>query len=310
MINKALLFLVLICVALEASAESQHTLRVGPDGFETLEAARNHARSLSKDRPIVIEIAEGVYRFDRPLVLKAQDSGTAEHPITYRAEPGAKVVFDGSANIPTDSTAVVKDPAKLKQLSKAARGNVVAIPVEDARLIKLLSATNPVGVPLLLGNDLQTPSRFPNIGFAHAKELIVEDEGTRWQTAPVAGTYEKPNGAVYTLREKPAGTWQQWADEIQAKRRAICTGYLSAQWYRETKQLHSVDPAQKTIRFLDQTRYGLKEMVEKFQSRQSFMYLLCEIDNPGEWYFDVQENRLYLWPTQPITPKSRLVGQR
>ncbi|MEM6259873.1 MAG: right-handed parallel beta-helix repeat-containing protein [Planctomycetota bacterium] len=308
MLKYTLILLTLLCITTEARAEPRHTLRVGPGDFKTLEAARDHARSLSKDRPVDIEIAEGVYRFDRPLVLKSRDSGTPDHPITYRAEPGARVVFDGSVQISITNATVVKDPDKLKQLSEAARGNVVAIPVDDARLIKLLSTTNPVGVPLLLGDDLQTPSRFPNIGFAHAKELIVEDEGTRWQTDPVQGTFDKPNGAVYTLREAPAGTWQQWAQEIKAKRRAICTGYLSAQWYRETKRLHSVDPAQKRIRFLDQTRYGLKEMVEKFQSRQSFMYLLCEIDSPGEWYFDVQESKLYLWPTQPITPKSRLVA--
>lgn len=297
----------LLSLCSEVPAEPQHSLSVGPDGFDTLEAARDHARSLSKDRPVVIEIAEGVYHFDRPLVLTAADSGTPDHTITYRPRPGGKVVFDGSAEIPTNKAAVVTAPEKLKQLSEPARGKVVAISIQDPKLVKLLSATNPVGVPLLLGDDLQTPSRFPNIGFAHAKELVIEDEGTRWQANPVPGTFEKPNGALYTMREEPAGTWQQWAYEVQTKRRAICTGYLSAQWYRETKQIHSVDSDQKTIRFRDQTRYGLKEMVEKFQSRQSFMYLLCEIDSPGEWYFDVQENKLYLWPTQPVSADSRLV---
>lgn len=296
----------LFCLSAGTQAQS-HTLRVGPGGHATLESARDHARTLDKDKPIVIEIASGIYPFDRPLVLGAQDSGSAGKPVTYRAAPGGEVVFDGSVRIPTQDTTIVTDPAQLKKLSEPARGHVVSIPISDPKLIKILSGITPVGVPLLLGDDLLTPARFPNIGFAHAKELLVEDEGTRWQKDPVRGTFEKPNGAVYTLRETPAGTWKQWAHEVQSKRRAICTGYLSAQWYRETKRLHSVDPKHMSIQFVDQTRYGLKEMVEKFQSRQSFMYLMCEIDSPGEWYFDVQRNTLYLWPTQPITADSRLV---
>ncbi|MBX2853325.1 MAG: right-handed parallel beta-helix repeat-containing protein [Phycisphaeraceae bacterium] len=288
-------------------AGAHHTLKVGRGGHATLEAARDHARTLVKDKPVVIEIAAGIYPFERPLALGVRDGGSKDNPVTYRAEPGGKVVFDGSIRIPTQDVSLVTDPAVLNKLSVTARGKVVSIPVNDAKLIKLLSATTPVGVPLLLNNDLQTPSRFPNIGFAHARELIFEDEGTRWQKNPVAGTFDKPNGAAYTLRETPAGTWQQWAQETRDKRRAICTGYLSAQWYREAKQLHSIDPEHKTVRLVDQTRYGLKEMVEKFQSRQSFMYLLCEIDSPGEWYFDVQESNLYLWPTQPVSEESRLV---
>lgn len=295
-----------LCCVVSTLAQVQ-TLRVGAGGYPTLEAARDDARTLDKGKPIVIEIDGGIYTFDRPLVLGTNDSGSQGSPVTYRAAVGKKVVFDGAIRIPTKGAMLVTDPTSLSRLSEPARGNVVSIPIQEPRLIKLLSSTSRVGVPLLLGEDLLTPARFPNVGFAHAKELLVEDEGTRWQTDPVRGTFDKPNGAVYTLRESPAGTWQQWVNEVQTKRRAICTGYLSAQWYRETKQLHSIDPLNGSIRFVDQTRYGLKEMVEKFQSRQSFMYLLCEIDRPGEWYFDVQESRLYLWPTQPITEASRLV---
>ena len=282
-----------------------HEVTVGDGGLPSLAAARDHVRTLTKDRPTLVTIQPGIYSFDRRTEFTSADSGTAEFPITYQAK--GKVIFDGSKVIPLTGHSLVTNEHSLARLSPAARGKVVRIPVAQDALHKVLSNPSPVGSLLMQGEDLLRPSRFPNVGFAHAKDLIVADEGTRFQKKITRGTWEKPNGAVYTLREKPAGSWKQWQQEIDTQRRAVCFGYICSQWYREVMPLRSVDPETGQIQFLSQTRYGLKKMVEKFQSRQAFLHLLCEIDEPGEWYYDPKEKTLYLWPTAPLSRSSRLV---
>ncbi len=284
------------------SFASPHQLTVGKDGFPTLEAARLQIQTLSKDRPVQVTINPGIYPFHKATQFGPKDGGSAEFPITYRAK--GKVIFDGSMPISLDQFAPVNDP---KKLSAAALGKVIRIPITDPTIAKTLSNRSPIGALIMQGNDLLHPSRFPNVGFAHATKLIHEDEPTRFQKSPVKGTWEKPNGATFTFLEKPAGSWSQWQQEIETHRRALSYGYLSAQWYRETIPLRSVDPENGHLQFLTESRYGLKHMIEDFQSRHAVFHLLCEIDSPGEWFFDPKEKALYLWPTSPLTKSSRLV---
>ena len=65
----------------------------------SIEGARDAIRSLRKaDRltaPVNVLVAEGTYALEDTLVLSAEDSGTADAPITYRAIPGACVVLTG-----------------------------------------------------------------------------------------------------------------------------------------------------------------------------------------------------------------------
>jgi len=302
--SKHFAFCLLAALTFLPEVVSSTDVQVGPGGFSNIVAARDHVRTLAKDEPVIVEIAAGIYPIADILSLSREDSGTEKNPIIYRAAPGAKVIFDGSIVIPTDGFAT----AKPDRLATNARGKVVTIPIKDEGLAKFLDDNSPVGRLMMQGDDLLAASRFPNVGFAHAaEELIFEDEPTRWQKTPVIGTREKPNGAIFTLREEPAGTWEQWAEEVNTRQRAIGTGYLSAQWYRETREINAIDPEKKSIQYVTQTRYGLGEMAREFQSRVCVRHLLCEIDSPGEWYFDAVEENLYLWPTQPLGDGSRLV---
>lgn len=295
-------FPILLFGALNLSA-AMHEVKVGSGGFGSLEAARNHVRTISKDRPTVVTVAPGLYPFEKRLEFGPEDSGTTEAPITYRGS--SEVIFDGSREISLTGLEKVSSKQELARLSEKARGKVVKIPVTDPALVKALTSRAQSGSLVMQDGKLMSPSRFPNVGFAHAKELIVADEGTRFQKKPVMGTRDKPKGAIFNLREQPAGTWQQWQNEITDQKRAICVGYLSAQWYRETAVLNSVSE-EGEIQFVAQTRYGLEEMVHKFQSRQSFLHLICEIDEPGEWYFDSKRKILFFWPVENLTEDSRL----
>lgn len=51
------LFSLLLC----GGAFSQIGLNVGPGGFPTLEAARDHVRTLPKNQAVTVTIAPGIY---------------------------------------------------------------------------------------------------------------------------------------------------------------------------------------------------------------------------------------------------------
>ena len=71
---------------------------------------------------VAVELLGGRYQLAQPVELTADDSGTADAPITYRARPGEKVLISGSQAI-TDWKPV-SDQAVLERLDPAARGKV------------------------------------------------------------------------------------------------------------------------------------------------------------------------------------------
>jgi len=69
----------------------------------TPHAARDMVRRVISEglrEPVDIVFAEGTYPLGSTLELRPEDSGTAKFPITWRAAPGAKVVWSGGLVIP------------------------------------------------------------------------------------------------------------------------------------------------------------------------------------------------------------------
>ncbi len=69
----------------------------------TLKGARDAIRRLRAQgqmhAPVQVLFADGVYPLAEPVTFSPEDSGTRENPITYRAMPGAKPIFDGGRRI-------------------------------------------------------------------------------------------------------------------------------------------------------------------------------------------------------------------
>ena len=81
--------------------------------FATLWRARDALRELKKagglpEGAVTIRIRGGIYPFDRTLHLTAEDSGTSEAPIVFRASPGEKVLFDGSGRLDAKALELVE----------------------------------------------------------------------------------------------------------------------------------------------------------------------------------------------------------
>jgi parallel beta-helix repeat protein len=113
-ISKTVTFTFIIFCLLFVPLKAQTTFYVAVNGNDynpgtiekplaTLTGARNAVRNLKSKKPLTepvdIIIEPGIWYMDKPLILKPDDSGTEEAPITYKAAPQAKPKFYGGIKI-------------------------------------------------------------------------------------------------------------------------------------------------------------------------------------------------------------------
>ncbi len=267
------------------------TLHVAPDGndaaagtsgapLHTLIGARDRVRALRADgkypgEGVVIELAPGEYALDAPLALTQQDSGAEAAPIVWSAatKGGASIV--GSRRIP--AFIPVNDDATLKRLPEEARGHVVQA---DLRALGITDygSSEGGGLSLIFNGKPMTLARWPNEGFTK----IVEEAGA--DQVDIRGTTGTKQGRWVYEGDRPA----RWLDEPDA----WVHGYWFWDWSDQRHKVKSIDPARRILEVKPPYHgYGYR----KGQWYYAFN-LLCEIDQPGEWYLDRAKGILYCWP--------------
>ena len=268
----------------------------------SLIGARDAIRALDKipDGGLTVWIGEGQYPITQTLKLGADDSGTATSPVVYRAMPGAEVIFDGSRLLDVSALKPVTDEATLSRLCEQARGQVMYSVITDPSQIDTLKSG---GTKLAMKGQMMSLSRFPNVGFAHIDTII--DKGAVYAQGRTKGakpTYsmDAPVGGVFSIREPRSG---DWVAEFKRIQKATLSGYLSYDWYREGHRIAHIND--DSVQLLEFSRYGVLSK-EKIPRRLVVWNLLCEVDQPGEWYFDDRSNTLFVWPFETITATSTL----
>jgi hypothetical protein len=248
--------------------------------FATLEAARDHIRTLKERGELPVEritvtITDGVYYRDEPFTLDAADRGDPV-PIVYRAEPGATVRITGGVVL-TDFMPVESDAVR-ERLGEHA-DHVVQCDLRAAGIDDF--------------GELR-PRGFGQGGEA-ALELFFDDK-------PMT-LAEWPNGDWSTIADTPAGsdgglfTYEgdrpaRWVDEPDA----WLHGYWTWDWADSYVPVASIDVESKTIHTAEPHGvYGYKKG-QRFRA----LNVLAELDAPGEWYVDRESGMLYFWPPGPL----------
>lgn len=67
--------------------------------FASLAAARDAARPVAGTEAVTVHVADGVYYLPETLMFTAADSGSAGHPVLYRAENEGKAVLSGGSRL-------------------------------------------------------------------------------------------------------------------------------------------------------------------------------------------------------------------
>ena len=256
---------------------------VSPDGNDanpgtvdkplaTLDAARLKVRLIKTNKPIIVEFAAGTYRFSKTVSFTKEDSGSEGSPVVYRGVQDGEVRFTGSQSVPA-----------LKSLQDA---NVKALLPSESRekvMMADLSAITDLG-------------HFSKRGFANGNpvvegELFYDDEPmsiSRWPKSGFIGLVKKLDDLKVILDAK--GRSERWKSEKDP----WIFAYYHFDWaelaepirgFGPEKDQYSRDPAVKPT-------YGITPE----RTRCYIFNLLSELQNPGEYYIDRTEKKLYFIP--------------
>lgn len=268
--------------------------------FRTLERARDAVRQLKRaglpQGGVTVRLKAGTYERTQTFRLTAEDSGTAECPIVYRAADGQEVRVIGGRDLPTAAFKPVTDEAVLQRLDEAARPHVLQV---DLRALGVTEfgqmprrgfgkSGNPAALELFFNDRPMTLARWPNEGFVETGRIIdsgpkfvpPSESGKPVDLATLAGRFAFPNDRV-----------RRWtnADDLWVH------GYWCWDWANEYLPVRAVDAEKREIALAAAHSYGLKE-----GKRFYVLNLLEELDRAGEWYLDRQTGLLYLWPPAPL----------
>ncbi len=241
--------------------------------FATVRAAQTAVRSAKAKGGCTVWLRAGTYRFDSPLTLTTEDSGTASNSIVYAAYRKEKVVFSGAKAV--TKWAKVTDEAVLKRLPASARDFVVQADLTAQGFTKsdiggfvsrgFGRAVVPSHSELYVDGLPTTITRFPYSGWLKIEEPI--SESTFSYMSDVPASWAKTDNLIVH------GFWTwDWADSYEVVKNLDVSKRLL-----ETVTPHGV--------------YGYKK-----GGRFAFYNILEQLDRPGAYFLDSQNMVLYYWP--------------
>jgi hypothetical protein len=275
--------------------------RASPDGsssdgpFATLQKARDAVRQLKTsaglpEGGVTVWLAAGTYSLAQGFELTAEDSGEADRLIVYRAAAEGQTRITGGKVV--TGWQKVSDPAVLRRLEPAARGEVLranlkAQGIADYGTFRSRGfgrATAPAALELFYKDQPMTLSRYPNADFLKITGYpapMGDEHG---------GTLGKLDAGFNYEGDRPA----RWTDANDI----WVHGYWAYDWANSYEHVASLDTQKHLIKTgPPYGNYG-------FRAGQRFYFLniLEELDEPGEWYLDRRNGILYLWPPAALEP--------
>jgi parallel beta-helix repeat protein len=307
--------------------------------FRTPARARDAIRAIKKEGSfpqggVTVWIGGGEYPASSSLELTGEDSGTQDRPVIYRSYPDEKARLIGG--VPVDST-------QWKPINAAARKRVhPRVNPDNLREldVKKLGFEH-VGkfadsdrfstewyIIDLFANDRRQPiSKWPN-----PNENIrgVNDPG--WTTCNGSkdnftfyygqGGVPQDKDLTNELDKDGTNRSRRWKASLEAGHDLWLKGCWRTPWEPWTMRIKEINTEQEWIRFYMEPSGGMGSKYTPNASEKPLwrvgsgkekwlaINLLDEIDMPGEWALDIQDQKLYYWPPSAIETLKIMVSDR
>lgn len=248
------------------------------------------ARQNQKNAAITVFVEDGVYQLQKPFVLTSEESGKENYPVVIKAFGKAKPIVTGSREL--KDWQELKDEAKLNMLPAEAKGKIFVTELKKLGISDFGNSIEPGNRPELFCNgQLQTLARWPNTGFTNAGKVKGATE--------LPPTFMKKRGTKEGVFEYTNNRQNRWANEPEV----FLGGYWFWDWADEFQKVAKVDTLSKILALVEPYhRYGFKDSLRYFG-----LNLFCEIDQPGEWYLNRAEGKLYWYPPVGVNPSKAQV---
>lgn len=242
----------------------------------------------------------GTYQVAKTVTLDNNHSGAEGNPFVIRSMPGETVVLAGGQALSGALFEMVTSAQELARIPQAAHGKVVVAQLDEnlAGLFPSKDQYNKTAAIAWNGYVLQN-AQFPNKGYAYFSETLDAGPTTRWLAPgeqPAAYSEANPTGGVFKMRESI--DWTMLQAEFDRNKDMLIDGYLNNDWYYQQERIGNIDASKETIQLLRYTSYGIGGHIS-LPRRFVIKNALCQLDQPGEWYYDREAMKFYIWPIQP-----------
>ena len=226
----------------------------------TLTAARNRSRELRKQKaltvPVEIKIAPGTYRLQTPLLLTAEDAGTAQSPLIFKGQGDVAPVFSGGAELP----AFEEVSARLWKVHiPAAYGTVQQVFVNGGRAVRARTPNAETWFKTGVVTETITDTATPKKAVAHIR--LSAEQWTALQAVPDKDL----NKVIISVHH----AWDRTRKYISGRSLQDSTISISG---RPMKNWNKLDNSSQFI----------------FENAKQFL------DAPGEWWIDPQQVLWYI----------------
>lgn len=242
--------------------------------------------------PGTIWIGEGQYELQQGIVLDAKHGGTAEKPLMIRGAAPGKTILSGARAVRNFQPISAAEAKRL--ISKEAQKHVLVADLRSQGFppLETMPPTYRPGLEeVIFGDQPMQSARWPNDGFAVFTETI--DAGASKPVHWVRREVYRPGS--FRFPEDRAKHWD-------FQRGVWLHGFWCYDWCDEVLKAKSYDPATKELRLGAKPIYGVGSPWAKADRRRFYaLHVFEELDQPGEYYLDRVNNRLYFWPPGDVT---------
>lgn len=272
--------------------------------FATINKAKESVKKFKESTNIIgidVCIRGGEYAFTKTLEFTADDSGSEELPITYKAYNGEKVTFHGKKELDISEFTKITDETVRLRFDRSVENKIVEIDLSkqdvDWNVLnftssymkdKWQSGENLKPLKLYFNDELQKISRWPNEGFVYTVGVT---GGAARNNFDVERDYT--DGALISYTDERTDNWNGNDFFLEA---------FPNLWHGEWIKVKSIDKENNTIKLGYWSKYGFASE----NSRWSAVNLPEEIDIPGEWYLNTETKRLYFYPPHEITNEDKV----